>query len=358
MQRTDDRGRGLQRRHMKRVLTLAVATLASAGLAEARPRDVLHFQRPAARPVSATADSHIIFMNNCLPNGCLVKTGDTDSRVDTSDIAVSTGTLSAWSYGQTTWDATMSCMRATFSRFNVVITDVDPGTTPHYEVMVAGSAQQIMGNQGAGVGGVADFPCQDVGELRSVHAQRARLRVRRRSSVPMPPRSAPSPRRRSRTPGRSITSSMRPTRSPITSTTACTSTTTARSAAATARAACRRSALTCTGSGGQATHMCSGNNAATQDEVATMLALFGPSAPATPPTVSITSPADGATRTSAASPVAATVSRCARRREGRAAHRRHARRRRLDRAVQLDRRRPSSRSAATPSMSPATTTAA
>ncbi len=279
---------------MKRVLSLAVAILATSGLAEARPRDVLHFQRPAVHPLSAMADSHIIFMNNCLPNGCLVKTGQTDSRVDTSDIAVSTGTLSAWSYGQATWDDTMTCMRATFSRFNVAITDVDPGTTPHYEVMVAGTAQQILGNQGNGVGGIADFPCQDVGncdaytpnalvfafagafgpdatEICAVAAQEIAhtwaLDHVVDATDPLTYNNYSGMREYHD--GEKCGSDCQGGVSPF--------------------------GLTCTGSGGQATHMCSGNNAPTQDEVATMLALFGPSAPATPPTVSITSPADGAT---------------------------------------------------------------
>ena len=280
---------------MKRVISLAVVLLASTGLAEARPRDVLHFQRPVhAQKLAAQADSHIIYMNNCLPNGCTVKQGQTDSRVDTSDIASQNGVLTAWSYGQPAWDATMSCMRATFSRFNVAITDVDPGMTPHYEVMVAGHATQILGNGGNGVGGIADFPCQSVGncdpytpnalvfafaaefgndptEICAVAAQEIAHTWALDHVV-----DAQDPLTynnfngmRQYHDGEKCGSDCQGGQSPF--------------------------GLSCTGSGGQATHLCSGNNQATQDEVSTMLTLFGPSAPPTPPTVAITSPADGAT---------------------------------------------------------------
>jgi uncharacterized protein (TIGR03382 family) len=53
-------------------------------------------------------------------------------------------------------------MQNTFSRFNVTITDVDPGTTAHLEIMVAGLGSQIGMPQG--VLGVADNPCQAIGQ--------------------------------------------------------------------------------------------------------------------------------------------------------------------------------------------------
>ena len=53
-------------------------------------------------------------------------------------------------------------MVSTFSRFNVTITDVDPGpTVDHFEVMVAGSPEQI--GLGNGIGGIAEFSCQAPG---------------------------------------------------------------------------------------------------------------------------------------------------------------------------------------------------
>jgi MYXO-CTERM domain-containing protein len=52
---------------------------------------------------------------------------------------------------------------------------------------------------------------------------------------------------------------------------------------------------TCTGSGGQATHVCAGNGQATQNEITVISQLFGASAPdTTPPTVTITAPTNNA----------------------------------------------------------------
>jgi hypothetical protein len=281
------------------IVALTVVAADAAAQADiARPRDVLHFMTPPRelRATATKADTNIIYMNPCLPNGCKVTVGNTDDRVDTSDIATQNGTLTAWSYGDASWQKVMTCMKATFSRFNVVITDVDPGMSPHYEVMVAGSPEQIMGNQGFGIGGVADFPCQDVGncdpflpnalvfdfadvfgndptEICAVAAQEiAHTWALDHVVDPTDPLTYNNYNgMRTYHDGEKCGSDCQGGKSPF--------------------------GLTCTGSGGQASHTCSGNGKPTQDEVQTMLALFGPSGPPTPPTVSITSPSDGATVT-------------------------------------------------------------
>jgi len=258
----------------------------------------MHMMTPRhdRRALSAQADTHIIFMNPCKPNGCKVTPGETDATKDTSDIASQTGTLGAWSYGDASWQKVMTCMKATFSQFNVQITDVDPGTTPHYEVMVAGSPEEIMGSQGFGIGGVADFPCQDIGvcdpylpnalvfdfadvfgndptEICAVAAQEIAHTWSLDHVVdktdPLTYNSYSG--MRIYHDAEKCGSDCQGGKSPF--------------------------GLTCSGTGGQATHTCSGNGKATQDEVKTILALFGPSGPPTPPTVAISAPADGATVT-------------------------------------------------------------
>jgi hypothetical protein len=53
----------------------------------------------------------------------------------------------------------------TFSRFNVEITDVDPGpNVDHFEVMVGGTPGQI--GLPSGVGGIAEYPCQAPGSCQ------------------------------------------------------------------------------------------------------------------------------------------------------------------------------------------------
>ena len=115
---------------------------------------------PLATPTAA--DTHILFMNKCT-GGCTVtysQQQDADNRIDRSDIGG--GTLAAFSQGAAAWTKVMSCMQNTFSRFNVTVTDVDPGTAPHMEVMVAGTGSQLGKSQG--VLGIADFPCSGVGQ--------------------------------------------------------------------------------------------------------------------------------------------------------------------------------------------------
>lgn len=141
----------------------------NAPLIETRPHEVLKVipQNPDVKHVlaSGTADTKILFMNNCMPNGCAIKTGNTDNRTQNSDLANVNATLTAWKWGQPAWDATMTCMRNVFSRFDVTITDVDPGAnTPHYEIVNGGTAAQIMGSQGQGVLGVADIACGQIGQ--------------------------------------------------------------------------------------------------------------------------------------------------------------------------------------------------
>jgi uncharacterized protein (TIGR03382 family) len=70
-------------------------------------------------------------------------------------LAPQTVNFPAANLSDTQWSDVMTCVRQQFSRFNVEITDVDPGSTPHYESVVAGSPQ-ILG-MAAGVGGVSPF---------------------------------------------------------------------------------------------------------------------------------------------------------------------------------------------------------
>ena len=252
--------------------------------------------------VASAADTHILFMNSCRPNGCTVhglqQGTPPDNRTDSSDIP-GTGTypLSAWNQSDQVWQQTMQCMRDTFSRFNVTVTDVDPGTTPHMEVMVAGVATQLLGSQGNGVGGIADFPCSQIGqcdsfmpnalvfafandpyyqndplEICSTAAQEIAHTWALDHVVDMtdPMTYNPYTGMRDYHDGEKCGSDCSGGTSPF--------------------------GLQCTGSGGQATHICSGTGTATQDEVSTILALFGSSKPDTqPPVVMITAPATGAT---------------------------------------------------------------
>ena len=117
-------------------------------------RELLRVWENPGNTAVGAANTNKIFMNRCA-GGCIVTSGNTDSTTNRSSIGG--GQLSAFSQGDATWNNVMQCMREVFGPFNVVITDVDPGTAPHFEIMVAGQPQQI--GLGGGVGGISPFTC-------------------------------------------------------------------------------------------------------------------------------------------------------------------------------------------------------
>src|SRR5262245_28670461 len=56
-----------------------------------------------------------------------------DSRTNNSTIPSSTSSIAPWNISASNWANVKSCITDEFSRFNVSVTDVDPGNVPHYE---------------------------------------------------------------------------------------------------------------------------------------------------------------------------------------------------------------------------------
>ncbi len=279
---------------------VAVFVLAAAPAFADAPQKPLRLIHPIVLENPPTViDSHILYLNPCMPNGCMVKTGATDSRVDTSDIG--NGTLSAYPWGMTKWNSVKTCVQGVMSRFNITVTDVDPGTADHFEVMVAGSACQILqgtlGSSCGGVGGIADFAfggsyipdalvfdfteswggsvTEDCATISQEIAHAWGLDHTIENTDPMTYNSLQTPL--------------------------------AYQDGAICGSDCQNTAsgcidpynnAPCTGSCGtlgnsQATHACLGTGTSTQDEVKIITTLFGP-AGAQAPTLTITSPANGA----------------------------------------------------------------
>ena len=144
---------------MSRISGVAVAACLVARAASAEPpiRTFKPVQIDRAA-VPALINSHTVFLNRC-KGGCVVKVGTTDSRNDTSDIGH--GTLTAYPFGDSQWNSVLNCVKQIMSPFNITVTDVDPGQADHFEVMVAGTPQQI--GLPANVGGIADFGCSGLG---------------------------------------------------------------------------------------------------------------------------------------------------------------------------------------------------
>jgi len=99
--------------------------------------------------------SNVLFLNNCQPSGCTVHAGGSASSLTDTWPISSTRTLSQYKGTTTQWNATVSCMKDVFGRFGLNITTTDPGTAPHFEIMIAGSPQDL--NMSSGVGGISPF---------------------------------------------------------------------------------------------------------------------------------------------------------------------------------------------------------
>ncbi len=114
--------------------------------------------RHASGKVAFTQVSHLIYLNNCMPNGCTVYPGSDDSLTQHSSIPTQQAQLAAYGWGQDSWNQLVACVQAMYAPFNVQVTDQDPGpSVNHFELMVGGNSTDV-GIQGAG--GVAPFiPC-------------------------------------------------------------------------------------------------------------------------------------------------------------------------------------------------------
>lgn len=145
---------------MRSLAALVLLSLAASPALAERPRlELVPVKLDPDRAVGAVVNSKTIFLNRCV-GGCKVYSGFTDSRMNKS--AIGQGTLSAFEHGNTAWAGVMACAKDVFDRFNVTITDVDPGpNVDHFEIMVAGTPGQI--GLSSGIGGIAEYSCTSPG---------------------------------------------------------------------------------------------------------------------------------------------------------------------------------------------------
>ncbi len=110
----------------------------------------------------AAVNSNKIYLNNCKPNGCVIRPGGASSLDGSGYQGMwgisGTRTLTAWNQSDANWNAVVTCMRDVFSRFGVEITTTNPGTAPHFEIMIAGRPTDI--GLSNGIGGISPFSCQ------------------------------------------------------------------------------------------------------------------------------------------------------------------------------------------------------
>lgn len=138
---------------------LASQRAASAEAPTAATRPVTEAVWRAPQPSDhASALSRIVYLNNCKPNGCMVRPGNDDARNNTSSIIGRAYTIQPFAYPDSVWNEVVTCVRETFAPFNVKIVAADPGpSVEHMEVFVAGRPTDI--GKSNGIGGVAPWNC-------------------------------------------------------------------------------------------------------------------------------------------------------------------------------------------------------
>lgn len=244
-----------------------------------------------------TVNSHVLFLNNCQPNGCQVKAsvdGTDDNTQDISGAAAKNGVLSAYP-SDGTWPTVLQCVKDTMSRFNITVTDVDPGSAPHFEEMVAGTPGQV--GLDSGTGGIASVPCNQPGQCEDYNMNALVFTFAGASFVksggPLFICSVAAQEiahawildhvvEKTDPMTYNMYTGMHQYQDNMKCGSDC-------------QGGVSPFGLSCTGSGGNATHACMvSGNSVTQNDVQMITALFG-SSNATKPTVAITSPSNGAT---------------------------------------------------------------
>jgi len=99
---------------------------------------------------SAAPVHRIIFLNR---NGGTYVPGNNNSSTNRSSIPSQTSAVGAYEGSAAQWSQLLACVRDQFGRFDVEVTDVDPGSAVHIEAVMGGNPQDV--GMGSGVGGVS-----------------------------------------------------------------------------------------------------------------------------------------------------------------------------------------------------------
>jgi uncharacterized protein (TIGR03382 family) len=137
-------------------LAIAVSMVLAAPVA-ARPIDGIIDQgdTPGELTPAGLIPYNTLFLNRCA-SGCPITVGTSNSQYDRWQIPAN-ATLTKFPFGDTAWSQVVECVKDVMSPYNIRVTDVDPGTANHFEVMIAGLATDI--GLSADYGGVAPGGC-------------------------------------------------------------------------------------------------------------------------------------------------------------------------------------------------------
>lgn len=97
---------------------------------------------PQPQPIAADgrARTRVIYLNR---DGAVLWPGNNDARLSTSSVVSEPVALTPWEIDDETWDETVACVRDLYARFDVTITDEDPGDVPHLEAVFGGHPNDV-----------------------------------------------------------------------------------------------------------------------------------------------------------------------------------------------------------------------
>lgn len=135
------------------VFLLAVSAAHAAPIVNDGPLDGTYMVRELVPATGvARAQSRVIYLNK---NGATLRPGVNDSFKQTSSIVTQPAVIGAWEVTDAKWRSTVACMHEMWAKFDVTVTETDPGDTPHIEALFGGSPADI--NRPANVAGIAPF---------------------------------------------------------------------------------------------------------------------------------------------------------------------------------------------------------
>jgi uncharacterized protein (TIGR03382 family) len=133
--------------------------LGTAPRADGRPSDAMQVI-PPVKTTLAAGTPWVLYLNK--NGGTFTPANTNDSRTNASTIPQQASVIAPWNVPTAGWQQVVDCVKAEFAPFNIQVTDVDPGSTPHIESVIAGSPADVqMPNN---VGGVSPFTvdCQTI----------------------------------------------------------------------------------------------------------------------------------------------------------------------------------------------------
>ncbi|MGZ3417413.1 MAG: hypothetical protein ACXVEE_06070 [Polyangiales bacterium] len=132
-------------------LTLEVAPKKRHDILRIEPRKHVLSSTEALMPMKKTfVGKRLVFLNR---KGGTYTHGPDDSLKNSTTIFDKTTTIPAYEKGDAAWSTVVACTKAQLARWNLDITDDDPGTKPHIEMVVGGHPS--LGGLDDGVGGIA-----------------------------------------------------------------------------------------------------------------------------------------------------------------------------------------------------------